>query len=89
MPETYKAILRGNKIEWETDAPKFLQKKKPVAVYVTVINENDESDLPNGEKMAEALNKIAATGGVATIENASDWQREQRLERNLVGREKR
>lgn len=50
MPETYKATLSGDKIEWENHAPEILQKKKSIAVYVTVIDENDVSTLPDGKK---------------------------------------
>lgn len=88
MPETYKATLIGDKIEWENDAPKILQKKKSIAVYVTVIDENDASTLPDGKKMADVLNEIASKGGVSAIENASECQREQRAERNLAERHK-
>ncbi len=40
MLETYKATLRGDKIEWETDAPKVLQKDKAVEVFVTILEED-------------------------------------------------
>ncbi|MDQ3321385.1 MAG: type II toxin-antitoxin system Phd/YefM family antitoxin [Acidobacteriota bacterium] len=39
MLETYKAVLRGDKIEWESDAPKILEKEKRVEVFVTILNE--------------------------------------------------
>jgi hypothetical protein len=42
MLETYKAILHGNKIEWETDAPKILQNNKSVEVFVTILEEESE-----------------------------------------------
>jgi hypothetical protein len=38
--------------------------------------------------MAKVLKKLAAKGGISSIENASEWQREQRQERDFVGREK-
>ncbi|MDQ3130465.1 MAG: type II toxin-antitoxin system Phd/YefM family antitoxin [Acidobacteriota bacterium] len=40
MLETYKATLRGDKIEWEADAPKILQKEKSVEVFVTILEED-------------------------------------------------
>jgi translation initiation factor 1 (eIF-1/SUI1) len=87
MLKTYKATLRGDKIEWATDIPKVLRNDKSVAVYVTIIDGNDVSDVSNGKKMAEVLKKMASKGGVSSIENASEWQREQRAERNLAERE--
>ena len=88
MLETYKATLRGDKIEWETDVPTILEKENSVAVYVTIIDEADVTDSPNGQKMAKVLKKLATKGGISTIENASEWQREQRQDRNFDGREK-
>lgn len=85
MLETYKATLHGDKIEWETDAPTILQKS--VEVFITIVRENGATESPNGKKMAQALEKIALKGGVSTIEDASRWQREQRLERELAKRE--
>ncbi len=42
MLETYKAILHGDKIEWETDAPKILQNNQSVEVFVTILEEDSE-----------------------------------------------
>jgi hypothetical protein len=43
MLETYKAILHGDKIEWETDAPKILSKEKSVEVFVTILEEEPKN----------------------------------------------
>jgi hypothetical protein len=43
MLETYKAKLHGDKIEWETDAPKTLRKDKSVEVFITILEEDSES----------------------------------------------
>ncbi len=42
MLETYRAVLRGNKIEWETDAPEILKNNKSVEVFVTILEANSE-----------------------------------------------
>ncbi len=42
MLETYKAKIHGDKIEWETDAPKILQDDKAVEVFVTILEEDSE-----------------------------------------------
>ncbi|CAN5248412.1 hypothetical protein BH20ACI1_BH20ACI1_11580 [soil metagenome] len=88
MLETYRGTLHGDKIKWEADAPKISEKKNSVAVFVTIIDEVSVTNSPNGEKMAKVLGKLAAKGGISSIENATEWQREQRQERDLVGREK-
>ncbi len=88
MLETYKGTLHGDKIKWEADVPKIAEKKNSVAVYVTIVDEVSAANSSNGEKMAKVLGKLAAKGGISLIENATEWQREQRQERDLVGREK-
>ncbi len=42
MLETYKAKIHGDKIEWETDAPKILRSDKAVEVFVTILEEDAE-----------------------------------------------
>lgn len=42
MLETYRAKIRGDKIEWETDIPKTLRDDKPIEVFVTVLEEVSE-----------------------------------------------
>ena len=39
MLETYKAKIHGDKIEWESDAPKILTEENSVEVFVTVLDE--------------------------------------------------
>ena len=43
MLETYKAKICGDKIEWETDAPKVLDNEKSIEVFVTILEENSET----------------------------------------------
>ena len=40
MLETYKAKIQGDKIEWETDAPKILRSDKTIEVFVTILEED-------------------------------------------------
>ncbi len=46
MLETYKAKIHGDKIEWETDAPKILQNDKAVEVFVTILEKDSELENP-------------------------------------------
>lgn len=43
MLETYKATLRGDKIEWETEAPKIVQMEKSVDVFITILDESEDA----------------------------------------------
>ena len=45
MLETYKAKIHGDKIEWETDAPKNLRNDKAVEVFVTILEDSGLENL--------------------------------------------
>jgi hypothetical protein len=56
MLNTYKAILRGNHLEWNEDTPDHLTQKDAVVVHVTIL---DEPVVPSvvtqqGQRMAAA-----------------------------------
>jgi hypothetical protein len=60
MFNTYKATLTGEKIEWQGEIPQLLDREQPVDVFVTILEENVAQKKSQGEKMAEALEKLAA-----------------------------
>jgi hypothetical protein len=81
---TYKAILRGNRLEWSGEKPEGLSAERELPVIVTIM---DESESPGqGARMAEALRKLADAGGVRAIEDPLQWERASRRERPLPGR---
>jgi hypothetical protein len=86
---TYRAILRGNRLEWRGDARQHPAVDRPLAVYVTVLDEpmgaGDAAE--QGARMAEALARLAEIHALADIEDASSWERETRRERALPGRD--
>lgn len=45
MLETYKAKLHGDKIEWETDAPKITQNNESVEVFITILEDPELENL--------------------------------------------
>lgn len=82
MLRTYEGVLKGDRIDWSQDAP---PSDRPLHVHVTVLA--DETDVEGrGARMAEALAALAATGGVQSIQNPGQWQREIRADRPLPGR---
>jgi hypothetical protein len=89
MLETYKAILRGDRIEWSGDAPEQLNAQQEVEIYVTILPSAATSSpaASTGKAMAEALGKLATTNSVSEISNPSTWQREQRQDRVLPDRD--
>lgn len=84
MSHTYKAVLRGDRLEWIGEAPEY-QRNRPVDVRVTVLKESKAAS--HGPKMAEILEKIAEGGGFSRGVNPVSWQRKLRRDRSLPGRD--
>jgi hypothetical protein len=86
MESIYKAILRGDRIEWEDDVPEQIRTQTALTVFVTIPDPPMAADDTRGSRMAEALERLAANGGVASITDPLQWQRERRQDRDLPGR---
>ena len=82
--ETYRAILKGNQLEWTDPAPVDLNPEQPVEV--TILEERDQT-ANRRKRMAEALEKLAASDAFSEISDPVEWQREIRKDRPLPGRE--
>ena len=82
MLPTYKATLRGNRLEWIGEEP---HRKEAVPVHVTLLEEQRPHP-GQGDQMAEALSQLAEAGGLTTISDPETWQQEQRQDRSLPGR---
>lgn len=84
MPRTYRAVLRGDRIEW-IDPPS--ERRRAIPVHITL--QGNVSDAPDarGDAMAEALADLAGMGGLSSIPDPVAWQRELRKERPLSERE--
>ena len=88
MLQTYKAILRGNHLEWSGETPEQLGGDHALEVHVTILKETATPETRSqGRKMAEALERLAAIAALAEITDPSEWQREQREERSLPDRD--
>jgi hypothetical protein len=89
MTRTYKAILRGNRLEWAGEVPELDQLKQEVVVSVTILPTTDTlpSTASDGKAMAEALQRLAASGALANLSDPVTWQTEQRQDRLLPGRD--
>lgn len=88
MLQTYKAILRGNRLEWRGDGPEHIDEEQAVEVYVTILKEaataSEISD--QGKRMSAALETLAGINALSDISDPSAWQREQRQDRPLPDR---
>ncbi len=86
MPTTYKATLHGDKIEWSKGVPREVALGKTVTVQVTILDESLSTE-KQGQRMAEALSKLAQSQTFANVD-AQSWEREIRTEKPLAGRDK-
>lgn len=86
MLEKYRATIHGNTIEWDGEGPKNLIGDDSIKVDITIVSSTPKTKKPNGKKMAAILQRMADRGGVTSIENAVEWQREIRKDRKLPGR---
>jgi len=90
MLQTYKAVLRGNKLEeWSGGAPKQLDTERGIEVCVTILQDTAISlkTASHGKAMAEALEEIAVISSPSSISGPSAWQSEQRKDRALPDRD--
>ncbi|MGH9326481.1 MAG: hypothetical protein ACRD2B_07330 [Terriglobia bacterium] len=85
MSNTYKAVLRGNRLEWSEEVPERLTGDRPVTVQVTVLEGGAKPG--QGQQMADALEKLARLNALAEIPDPAEWEREQRQDRRLPGRD--
>ena len=85
MHVTYRAILKGDHVEWIGEAPAT---NGGVPVEIKVLESDPTEDTAaRGAAMAAILQKIADSGGVGSIPDLVAWQREIRKDRPLPGRD--
>jgi hypothetical protein len=84
MLPTYPAVLSGDRLVWSGDAPPVPAVGVPV--HVTLLAP-PTSSADRGKRMAAALEEVAARGGLTGIADPLAWEREQRTDRALPGRE--
>jgi hypothetical protein len=84
MTRSYRAVVRGDHIEWTNGAP---ESTKDLRVTVTVADADQLDDAERGALMAEALDELARIGAFSEIEDPAEWEREIRRDRPLPGRD--
>ena len=85
MKRAYKAIIQGDHVQWLNGAP---DEEGPLLVEITVTGEisSDEDD-ELLKPVSQYFQALADMGTFADIEDPVAWQREQRKDRPLHGRE--
>jgi hypothetical protein len=86
MDSTYKATVRGDRIEWGDDVPEEVRSQPALSVIVTIAEQSEVANKSGGSRMAAALERLAQDGGVPFISDPVQWQRQQREDRNIPGR---
>lgn len=85
MKQVFKAILNGDRVEWLDGAP---ESDGPIQVYISVTEVKRDDDTEPGQKsIVELFQALADSGAFADIEDPVAWQREQRKDRPLPGRD--
>lgn len=84
MLKTFRAWLKGSRLEWIDDVPALGEKLTPV--HVTLLeNEQVIDKKTRGQRMAEILEKLAMSQTMTDIDPIL-WQQETRQDRSLPGR---
>lgn len=78
---TYEAIIDGDKVTWVGEAP---QDPKGLRGTFQVSEPIQGTD---GKLLVKLLEDIRAEGGVTGFGDAAEWQRQERIDRPLPGRE--
>ena len=89
MLNTYKAKLKGDHIEWAESPPPALN-GGTTDVLVTIMHPSPQSAderAERGSRMRAALERLAERGGIQSIADPMEWQRQMREDRHLPGRE--
>jgi hypothetical protein len=84
MLRTYKAVLRGNHVEWIDTPP---APARPTPVHITLLEDEPGELTARAQEMAAALESLARVGGLSSITDPAAWQRELRQDTPLSGRE--
>lgn len=84
MGESHRAVLIGDRLEWQCDNP--ATDGGAVAVEVIVLR-NAPSRSGQGVKMAAILESLARGGAVSGIDDPVAWERDLREDRDLPGRD--
>ncbi|HEV7798085.1 MAG TPA: hypothetical protein VGO73_08015 [Pyrinomonadaceae bacterium] len=84
MSESYKALLKGDHLEWTDVVPDHLASEQAVEV---IILDEPEQMAERRRRMAEALENLAASDAFSEISDPVEWQREIRKDRPLPGRD--
>lgn len=86
MLRTFRAVLKGNWLEWQEEVNRWLQGDRSVKVLVIILDEEPLAKTQGrGQQMAAVLEKLAQARVFSGIDPLV-WQGEVRQDRELPGR---
>jgi hypothetical protein len=87
MSATYFGTLQNDHIDWDGARPDQSTNGESLRVQITVLGKS-ESSIDQGKKMAAILERLAQLSAMSSIVDPREWQREQRQDRPIPGRER-
>jgi hypothetical protein len=88
MLATYKAILQDDHLRWLDEAPTLPANGAGITVLVTITEPLAATSMSSvQQEVLNILERLAARGTMAELADPLAWQREQRTERGLPGRD--
>ena len=87
MSQTFRALLRGDQLEWTSHRPTVIPANQPVLVDVTMFDDPSLAKTRPGPAMAAILEQLAQAGSFAELTDPVKWQRDLRADRSLPGRD--
>lgn len=83
MARTYRAVLRGDRVEWIDPPP---NNQSAIPVHIILMQNAPNGPGTRGGAMADALEDLARMGGLPSITDPIAWQRDVREDRSLPER---
>jgi hypothetical protein len=85
MLRTFKAVLKGDRLEWVDEIPET--RERPFLVHVTLVEEDTVASVSSrGQQMSEILSQLAEANTFSEV-NPIAWQREVRQDRSMSDRD--
>ncbi len=88
MLTSYRAILKGDRVEWlNSEAPK-LKPGSEILVDITILGQQGElaTDAIRVSQIGDVLNRLAGIDAFAEIDDPATWERQIREDRELPNR---
>lgn len=87
MLRSYEVIYENGQISWLNGKPKITRGKAIIVIEEDESEQRTENNEPNGKRLAEIFEELAANNAAASFGDPMEWQKETRRDRVLPGRE--